>query len=167
MPSDLTVVVPTIGRRTLTRTVDSILDQTVPCEYLVVSDLARNGTGPTQNLACESVATTYVGFVGDDDRLDIRYHEWMLDVGEFDLLVFTMQYPGGVILPQSGTEPGDLSFGSVGGSYVIRTELVRAHPFITEDATAGLNEDWWMIRTLRDAGAKVVVSPRIAYFVRH
>lgn len=85
----LTVVVPTIGRPTLSRTLASLWMQTVPVEFVVASDVARLGCGPTMNRATRAATTEYVGYVADDDRLDERYHEWFCDENDdSDLFLF-------------------------------------------------------------------------------
>ena len=165
MSSDLTIVVPTIGRATLWRAVASVLCQTVPVEFSVVSDRDKHGCAATLNRAVLTVMTPYVAGVGDDDRLDAHFHQWFIEENDdADLFVFTMRYPedwnDGRELPEE-RDPSMWEGGDVGGSYVVRTELARRFPF----ATAA--EDWNMIRTVRDFGFKVQVSERVAYYVRH
>jgi hypothetical protein len=114
-------VVPTIGRPTLQRTLDSITAQTVPCQFVVCSDLGRVGAGPTMNRAMGAVTTGYVGFVADDDTLDPHYVEWFeAENDDADLFIFRMRYENAGTLPAT-SDPGQLHLGNVGGSFVIRS----------------------------------------------
>jgi hypothetical protein len=159
----LTVVVPTMGRQTLSRTLASLWMQTVPVEFVVASDVTRLGPGATMNRATRAVTTEYVGYVADDDRLDERYHEWFLaDNRDADLFIFRMRYEDGGELPTT-TDPYALGPSGVGGTFVIRTRLVtERHNFAT-----GHGEDWEMVRWCLDQGLDVQVSDKVAYLVRH
>ena len=168
MPS-LTVVVPTIGRPTLDVTLRSIMAQTLPVEFIVVSDLDHRGAGPTMNRGASIARTDYVGFVADDDRLDTRYHEWFEwenRTARADLFLFKMRYEGGGTLPTT-TTPAELHLGGAGGSFIVRRSLLWEHSFITEDAPNHVHEDWEMIEWCRQNDKRIHVDERIAYYVRH
>ena len=165
--TDLTIVVPTIGRPTLQRALDSVLAQTVPVEFIVASDVAREGCGPTMNRAVAAVKTEYVGFVADDDRLSVHYHEWFLEENPgADLFIFTMRYEDGHELPRI-TNPDGLIHGEVGASFLMRTEVCREFPYVKEVVEQGYNEDWEMISAVRTAGYRIHISQRVAYFIRY
>lgn len=165
---NLTVVIPTIGRTTLMRSVRSVLYQTVATELVVVSDVDESGcAGTTMNRGMANVETEWVAFLGDDDRLDVRYHEWfnLQYDGTADLFVFRMRYPewwrDGLVLPEI-MDPALWHLGDVGGSFIVRAELVREHPFMTDPC-----EDWNLIETLRDLGRSIQVSESVGYLIRH
>ena len=61
MTTAFTIVIPTIARFTLQRTIDSARAQTVPCELVVEHDPDRTGCGPTLNRALERVRTEWFG----------------------------------------------------------------------------------------------------------
>lgn len=169
MPGDLTVVVPTIGRPTLSRTLASLWMQTVPVEFIVASDHHKMGAGPTMNRATRAVTTGYVGYVADDDRLDERYHEWFIDENrDSDLFLFRMVYEeGGQPLPTT-SDPALLHLSGAGGTFILRTSVItERHNFVTERPAEHYHEDWEMVQWCLNNGCKVQISERIAYYVRH
>jgi hypothetical protein len=165
----LTIVVPTLARPTLSRTLASLWIQTVPVEFIVASDVRKMGCGPTMNRATQAVTTEYVGFVGDDDRLDECYHEWFLDENrDSDLFIFRMRYEdGGQELPTT-SDPELLHLGGAGGTFILRTSVVTdRHNFVTERPHEHYHEDWEMIQWCINNGLKVQISGHVAYYVRH
>ena len=162
----LTVIVPSIGRPSIDRTIHSILAQTVPVQFVIASDVERDGAGPTMNRAASIAKTPYVGFVADDDRLDTHYAEWFAEENDgADLFIFRMTFDNGGVLPAS-LDPADLYHGGVGGSFIMRTDLLAEIPFIREEIPS-IHEDWEMVLAVREAGHKIQVSERVAYFIRH
>lgn len=165
----LTVLIPTIGRPTLARAMQSVASQTVPTACVVEHDPERTGCGPTLNRALPKVATPWVATMGDDDALHPQYAELLasLDHSSVDLFVFRMEYPDGSRLPLA-TTAADLRFGQVGCSYAVRTDLVRElGGWIDEPCSPVLAEDWELIQAARRAGARIEVVHRVVYYVRH
>ena len=166
--SDLTVVIPTIMRRTLPRTISSVLDQTILFDDVVIERSTSEFCGVTQNAGVARVTTEWVGFCHDDDTLHPMYHEWFDDEckPDTDLFVFVMEFGSngplgpGLRLP-SKKDPATWQLGDVGISFVMRTQLCRQIRFTNRVA-----EDWMMIEAVRDRGCKIQVSQRVAYFVR-
>jgi hypothetical protein len=165
----LTVAIPTIGRPTLLYAIQSVLAQTVPTDLVIVCDHKplADGPGPKLNQDVAATRTEWMAFLGDDDRLDVHYHEWLREiiVPEVDVIVFTARYPDGGTLPTT-TELGQLDAnGGAGYALAWRTELARDHPFVAE--TPGVHWDKAALDTWRAAGARVAISSRIAYYIRH
>lgn len=181
-----TFIVPTMGRDTLRRALDSIIAQTDPDwdAHIIGDGLGENWTPPwihqrmlwsntpsklgagnrggmLRNHALSTAVGQWFAFLDDDDRMDIHYLEWLrVESKDKDLVVFHMKYPDGTVLP-----PGDhLSLGSVGISFAVRSEFQRQHNiwFVPSEI-----EDWIFIETALKMGARVKVSPHIAYYVRH
>lgn len=164
--SDLTVVIPTIMRPSLVRAIDSVMGQTIPTELVVVSDVGRMGTGPTMNRATFAVSTPYVGFLGDDDTIVWTYHEWFEEENDgCDLFIFPMEYADGGVLPKT-TDPSELRFSEVGGSFILKREVVQDFGFVREDPARHYHEDWEMIDAVRAAGGRIQISERVGYHVR-
>jgi glycosyltransferase involved in cell wall biosynthesis len=164
--NNLTIVIPTINRSTISNTVKSIEDQTIPCEYVIEKDNGLTGCGPTMNRAIAKVKTEYVGFVGDDDTLDPKYVEmFLVENDDCDMFIFKMQYITGRILPEHDNV-SSYSLGEVGGSFIIRKSLIEKYPFVRERREKSYHEDWEMIKTLRDNGYKIQVSRSVGYFIR-
>lgn len=162
----LTVLIPTLGRDTLERAVDSVKTQTVPCEVIVEYDPTRTGAGPTLNRMLPHVRTPWVATMGDDDELDPRYAELLAAQDQtLDLVIFQMRYQDGRVLP-THTEPAHLAFGGVGCSYAVKTEVARRIGWIREPCHSLLAEDWEMIRTVREMGGNIRIVPQVTYYVR-
>lgn len=164
--NDLTVIIPTIGRSSLAAAVASVAAQSVPTGLVVEFDHERTGCGPTLNRAVGLVETDWVLALGDDDELTPDCAALVADNGAgADLIVFQMRYPDGRVLP-TVTDPEQLSFGTVGASYAVRTWMARQIGWIDEPCTPTLAEDWEMIFAVRNLGHRVKVIPRVAYLVR-
>jgi hypothetical protein len=166
----LTVAIPTIGRPTLLYAIQSVLAQTVPTDLVVVHDHEplTDGPGPKLNQAVAASRTRWMAFLGDDDRLDVHYCEWLLEMTaqrDADVVVFTSRYPDGGTLPTT-TELRQLdACGGAGYALAWRTDLARDHPFVAE--TPGCHWDKVALDAWRDLGARVTISSRIAYYIRH
>lgn len=156
----LTIIIPTIGRSTLFRAVESVEAQTIPTKYVVQVDEVENGAAITRNQAIQTVQTNWVGFCDDDDYLDPHYHQWLKKYQQTaDLVIFQMQRPDGMILPDH-TSVNKLAYNWVGISFAIRTELAKAFPFKNM-----VGEDWDMITTMKQAHKNIVIAPEVAYFI--
>lgn len=160
----ITVLIPTIGRDTLMRAVDSVLAQTVRCEVHVLHDKERIGPGPMLNRMLPFVHTPWVAGLADDDSFEPHFAKLVTQQPQdVDMLVFQMRYPDGRVLPWT-TNPDELTFGGVGASYVTKTEMARKVGWI--DRPYPEPEDWPMICAVREIG-KIVVVPEVVYRIRH
>lgn len=181
-----TFIVPTLGRDTLERTLRSLSAQTEPSwQALVIADCVENFAPPriddriyfvnlktrhgggnqsglVRNHGLTNAAGQWLCFVDDDDSLDPHYLEWLKEEGpEKDIVVFRMRCgPGGFILPPNN----ELHSGSVGISFAIRRSFQKE-----KDVWFPNNpqEDWIVLSNAIGAGARVKVSERVAYLVRH
>jgi hypothetical protein len=187
-----TFVIPTIGRSTLGRTKQSLLDQTDPdWKAVIVADnlpralpvhdsrivmiwtLSKLGashfSGMVRNRGMTLADSDWIAFVDDDDRLDEHYVEWLRqEATGHDLVVFRMRYSppredGVAVLPRS-TNVSGMGAGEVGISFAVRTTFQRQHDiwFRNEEF-----EDWLFIKRCLDAGARCKISEHVAYYVRH
>jgi len=163
----LTVLLPTLGRPTLDRAVQSVEAQTVPCDLIVEHDTDRIGAGPMLNQMLPRVTTPWVHTFADDDTLEPTFAELLAEQDQAaDLIVFQMRYENGTVLP-TVTDPADLRFGAVGCSYAVKTHLARRYGWIREPCSNMLAEDWEMIRSVRDNGGVIRIVPEVVYRVRH
>lgn len=160
----ITVLIPTVGRSTLQRAVNSVLAQTVPCDLRVAYDADRLGPGPMLNRMIEGVSSRWTAGLADDDSLEPRFAELVAQQPQdVDMLVFQMRYANGSVLPAT-TDPAALHYGGVGASYVVKTEMARTVGWINEPYPAA--EDWPMVSAVRDRGT-VLVVPEVVVRVRH
>ena len=155
----LTIIIPTIGRPTLRRAIQSVEQQTVPTNYIVQVDEMEDGAAITRNHAIQTVKTNWVGFCDDDDYLDVHYHEWLKGYKNFDLVVFSMVRPEGIVIPDH-TDIDRLAYNWVGISFALRTKIAKAFPFQNM-----IGEDYDLIMRVKAAGNRVKIAPNIAYFI--
>lgn len=185
-------VIPTMGRDSLERSVDSLYAQTnedwnaiiIPDpEYdtgLQVAEMEKiqivepptmysGSAGLLRNHGLEFVTGHWVAFLDDDDAVDPRYVEHLAahvkDHPRVEVLVFRMNDPKLGILPP--LDFPHLVPTLVGISFAYKAELIdEGYRFLKEDPTVRRHEDWDMISQLRDARKKFFISPHIDYKVR-
>lgn len=181
-----TFVIPTIGRDTLRRTLQSVIDQTDPdWNAIVVADgltadwtppwmhtrilhahtLKRLGVnnhgGMARNHALSNYVGAWVAFVDDDDRVDPNYVRWLKeDSKDRDVVVFHMRLPDGGVLPAGDA----LGCGGVGISFAVRGEFQKQNNLWFVPSSI---EDWTFLEHCMNFGARIKVSDKIAYYVRH
>jgi glycosyltransferase involved in cell wall biosynthesis len=182
----ITFIIPTIGRDTLTRTLQSLFDQTDPdWSALVIGDHVdggisnlpqdnrvwscnlpvRRGTsnhgGQVRNVGIAIALSEWVGFVDDDDRLDPRYVETVRkEASDCDLWIFKMKYPDGLVLPPGG----EISGGQIGISFSIRMAFVSDKGVWFNNSS---DEDFTFINNCQKFGARVKISKDVGYYIRH
>jgi glycosyltransferase involved in cell wall biosynthesis len=142
----VTFVIPTIGRDTLVRTVESLRAQTDDdWRAVIVADGRRAGlavaaldvesdritvvtapatgsAGLTRNFALPWIDSVYTGFVDDDDVLEPEYVERLRSANgrlRSDVVVFRMDHPELGVLPDP--EEPRIEWGQVGISFAVRS----------------------------------------------
>jgi glycosyltransferase involved in cell wall biosynthesis len=183
----VTFIIPTLGRPTLKRTVQSLQAQHNPnWEAIIIFDgLAPqpittdrrfrmikipktglfNHAGEVRNQGMKYVKTEWMAFVDDDDTLSPDYIDRLLEESQrktdLTTVIFRMYYPElQQIIPAPDQQ--DLSSGHVGISYSIKSSLYQAgFKFIP-----GPTEDFNLLEAIRQAGQKMVLSPYVTYWIR-
>lgn len=185
-----TFIVPTLGRPTLGRALDSLRAQTNPdWEAIVVGDgvepdrdlirgdrridmscygpgfgsagLVRNFALMRVEMIC-AVPPRWIAFLDDDDHLTPHYVEHLVEQEELhpDADVIVSRMKH----TKLGVLPRPdniLRFGLVGISFAVKAETMQGRKFIE-----GLGQDWGLIEGLLKDGKKIHVSPHIDYLVR-
>lgn len=169
--TQLTIVIPTMHRPTLSKAIASVVYQHERAEMIVVSDLHHSGAGPTRNRGIQAVRTPWVGFLDDDDVLLPDYVPVMQQhMDDADLIVSrivkNLDYSLPLIPEAHITDASQLKRGMVGISYCVRTELAKSNPFVNEFAY-GEGEDWEFINRLREQGYRINIIPDVLYDYRH
>lgn len=179
MPSDITVVIPTVAprRERLRRALRSVADQTLPPAAIVVEeDVERCGAAFTREAGTARVATGRVAYLDDDDEFDPQHLERLAAV--MDETGADLVYPWFMVVDSTGSpqplwDPFPHHFGRPWDNadpvqfpvtFLARTDAVREAggwaPLPAEDQPAGYpGEDWRLILALAAADAKIVHLP--------
>ena len=156
----VTIVIPTIGRPTLQRAIDSIENQTIKTKYIIQKDLGHWGAATTRNFGMSRVLTLWVGFCDDDDYLDPNYNKWFIEESAGnDMVIFRMKNSPVDSIPDH-QDVDKLEFNKVGISFAVKTTLANKIQF--KDM---IGEDWAFIQAVKKAGYKIHISKHIAYFI--
>lgn len=184
--AELTFIIPTINRPTLSRAVQSLTSQTNQNWYaIIIGDgvkpslqpdrrihttfiTPQGSPGLVRNAALPLVVTPYVAFLDDDDELMPGYVETFYSHfdDQPDIIIQKMSnlHPDGKRseIPFS-TDPQKLEYGHVGINFAVKTNILRRHPFIHHGTQ---NEDWEFIQWCRDNNCSIVIVPSLGYVVR-
>ncbi len=182
----VTFIVPTLGRSSVRRTVQSFLDQTdwdwkaivtgdgvkPNIEYKNDSHIIINQcehkshAGLVRNEAMKLDSTDWIAFCDDDDYLDPRYvsslKEYSTKHPECDIIIFSYkdQSNGNIQPPRSIGQ--DLIYCNVGISFAVKTDFVIRSG---AEFPAFSTEDFGFLDYCRNHGAKYFVTHDIKYYV--
>ena len=189
VPTDgnITLIIPTIGRDTLSGTLESLIAQTNPdWKAIVVFDgisptisapdprihlmeIPKKGNaGFVRNEGIKVATTEWIGFVDDDDTLTPDYVEcFKHEKRRADVIIFRMKKPDGTIFPLPNDT--DFKFMEVGISFCYkRTLAINRKLFFknVEGLIPGICEDWGLLDRLRNTLVNIYLSQNITYLVR-
>jgi len=182
----ITFIIPSIGRDTLRRTLDSLIGQTIPTWNAIVvfdgisatinipdtrirfMEIEKKGNaGFVRNEGIKEATTEWVGFVDDDDILTPNYIEcFNREKNNKDVIIFRMKTPDGKIFPLPGDT--DFKFGEIGISFCYKRIFAvnRGLMFKNVDGlVSGIGEDWGLLDRLRSALARIYMSIHTTYHV--
>ena len=180
----ITFIIPTIGRNTLNRSINSLLYQSNPnWKAIVVFDgippssfnddriksisINKSGklnhAGLVRNEGIKNCDTEWIGFLDDDDTISKDYVERFNE--EVNLnpdaksIIFRMKCPShsNDILPQ--LQHNNFILDRVGISFAMRKDL---NLFFEPSG----REDYHLLDKIRSGKNKMVISPYVTYFVR-
>jgi len=181
--SALTFIIPTIGRETLSLTLQSLKNQTITnWKAIVIFDgieptiyetdpritiiktpiklgQGYNSAGLVRNYGIKFVNTEWVAFVDDDDSITPNYIESFLSELwlDPDVIIFRMTLDDRVCPSIDST---NFFIKNVGISFAVKTELVSKFIFIPS-----IEEDFEFLDKVRLKNYKIVLSPYITYTV--
>jgi glycosyltransferase involved in cell wall biosynthesis len=181
----ITFIVPTIGRETLSRTIQSILKQTSEnWNCIIVYDgiepqefeddristiktekiggfTQLHGTaGLVRNEGIKLVTTQWIGFVDDDDTIHPQYVETLENnYQEYDLVIWRMKYKNGLVIPRL-TDP-NIYYGNVGISFSYKNK----GNFLFEKNWDG--EDFTFVDNLIKNKFNYIITPNVYYNINH
>lgn len=182
----VTFIIPTVGRSTLARSLDSLLAQTNShWDCVVMGDgvdpaLAAPGYDDDPRIHFEHMAhehheatmrnagvakalSAWVAWLDDDDTVHPNYVQWLSEAVEEDPLRDVVMFRQTKLLDNGEvlvfpSRPA-VVWGNVGISYAVRHELALRHPF-----KRSLHEDLLQLVALEANNARIYFSPHIAYF---
>jgi glycosyltransferase involved in cell wall biosynthesis len=181
----ITFIIPTVGRDTLERTVNSLINQTNPnWKCIIVFDGVESkefddnriislssiklghftnihGTsGLVRNEGIKLVDTEWIGFVDDDDTIHPDYVGTLYDKYlSYDLVIWRMKFNNGIIVPRFDDE--SIYCGNVGISFSYRNK----GDFTFETNWDG--EDFSFVENLIKNEFNYIITPEVFYNVNH
>lgn len=182
----ITFIIPSLNRSTITRTVDSLLNQTNPnWKCVIIYDgvdgitfnderisttkinkfgvvgVVHGQSGLVRNKGIEMVDTEWIGFLDDDDTIHPDYVKTLSEKYlDYDFVVWRMIYFGGVILPP--LQNNDLLFGNVGISFCYKNKFDN---LLFDNNRDG--EDFDFLIKLKKLTDNWTITPEVYYNVRH
>ena len=182
----ITFIIPTIGRATLSNSIQSLLNQTNNnWEAIIIFDgikpnieindnrikvlqidkkgRDKNSAGLVRNIGMKYVNTNWIGYLDDDDYLandyiNCFYNELKLNP-DMDVLIFRMNDKN-KILPELETD--NFYLNHVGISFVIKKKIFDNNLIFIPSS----GEDFEYLNLIRNNNYKIIISPYIKYFVR-
>ena len=194
MPPLVSFIIPTLGRWSLRRTLESLVAQNDDdWEALVMVDAGADlyameyadlgekisfwfppvtgSAGLLRNEGVRLAQGMWVAWVDDDDWIDEDYVSLLSDhihEEDPDVVVFRMLDPRLGVLPRPDNV---LTRGPVGISYALRRDVMLNYQFIAENTTGPLetwrHEDITLLNAVKDDGYEIYLSPFVTYYVRN
>lgn len=186
MNNEITFIVPSMNRPTLTRSVESLLNQTNPnWKCIIIYDgvdglnfddkriksikIEKTGvmgqfngqSGLVRNYGLVLCDTNWIGFLDDDDTLHPGYVNLLFEkYSDYDFVVWRMKDTSGRVFPRLDYE--DLIFGNVGISFCYKNKFENL-----SFESNGDGEDFVFISELKNLSSNYIITPEVYYNIRH
>jgi glycosyltransferase involved in cell wall biosynthesis len=189
MKKKVTFIIPSINRKTLTRSINSLINQTNEnWECIIVyddvdgptfddpriktiktnsklgalSDGNHGVSGIVRNVGIEMCDTEWIAFLDDDDTIHKDYVKTLYEkYSEYDFVVWRMLFNNGAVTPSSTAKVG-FRFGHVGISFCYKNKF--------DDLKFDSNrngEDFDLVKKLEVLTNNYIITEEIFYYVRH
>lgn len=178
--SFITFIIPTIGRESIHRAVDSLHKQTDSDWSAIINFDGTNPNidstdkiqiikstkigiaGKVRNAVFPKVESEWVGFLDDDDYLKETYVEKLKTYScELDLVIFSMQWTfTGRIIPRIGTQI--LECGDIGISFSVRNDFIQQNNIMFYDSVL---EDYDFLQKCIKNNARYKITHDVQYYV--
>ncbi len=183
----ITFIIPTIGRETLQKAIQSLVDnESKIWKAIVVFDGIpilsfphpsilsisipkvgfKNCAGDVRNKGIKLVTTEWIGFLDDDDTITqdylYRFQSELDNHPNVDVIIFRMINTDDRVIP---SHTSHLSIGNVGISFAIKSKIFQ-------NQTIGIKfepnayEDFHLLDRVQKLGYKIHISNFITYLVR-
>ena len=183
----ITFVIPSIGRKTLYRTLKSIKNQYIKnWNVFIIYDGIKNilnknilkdkriqfyelkktgkknNAGTIRNFGLSKCNTKWVGFLDDDDTISPDYiNKFLFEINKYkyiDCLIFRM-YSKNRIIPNKYTNK--IKITDVGISFIINKKIYKKITFIPSNS-----EDFDYLKNIKKYNYNILLSNFVSYFVR-
>lgn len=185
----ITFIIPTIGRESLTKSIESLLNQDdnnwnaiiifdgikknidiINDKIKIIEidkigiDTIKNAAGLVRNIGIKNVEnSTWIGFLDDDDYLSPQYisnlKNEILNNDKIEICIFRMAYKNGTVLPSKNDR--NILFKRVGISFAIKKYVSESLLF-----TNNPFEDYLFLKNAQNKKFKILISSYVMYFVR-
>ena len=171
--TDVAVITPSLPRRhrLLAEAISSVAAQTIPVEHLIYSDEILS-VSEKRNRLIQCAGTEWVAFLDDDDLLDVRHIETLLEhASNADVVIPHCRFQGPPLPSPACCEgfvnrPFNHADLKDHGIFAI-TVLARRQSILDVGGfPSGDLEDWRLWKTLANAGARFEVGPEVTWTYR-
>lgn len=168
----VTFVIPTIGRESIVRTIQSLKDQhNQNWKAFICGEISyetdderityirhKGSAGENRNQALSRITTEWTAFVDDDDGISPDYVDKLIEESPgYDCIVWRMLRPDLGIMPRYQK----IEWGNVGIHYALKTSLFHQFPFMKRK-----NQDYFQLIQVEEAGYKIKFSDHLLYYAR-
>lgn len=188
--SYITFIIPTLGRQTLSRTIDSIyLQKSNDWKAIIIFDGIKNNlsgkyandkriiilekpktgfinsrnisfAGEVRNYAFDLVDTKWIGFIDDDDVILPNYIEELKKEDDEKKDFILFRMNYDKVVPKIGINT--IIHNEAGISFVVKNEIVKKHNLRFKNDGS---EDFHFLKNMENLGLKYIVSEAITYEV--
>jgi hypothetical protein len=185
----ITFIIPTIGRKTLTNSINSLIKQTIQNwnaliifdgvkniftiedDRIKIIEIEKNGLSDKKNCAGlvrnigvknTSINSKWIGFLDDDDTISPNYIDNLIKEEQLnnpEIVIFRMAYENGYILPNKYDK--NIIRNKVGISFCLKTSIAKNIYFENNPY-----EDYMYLKKLEIQKYKIIISEKVTYFVR-
>jgi len=182
----ITFIIPSLARSTLSRTIDSLLNQTNKSWKCIViydgvdgpkfkdhrvqtfripktgNDTKQMGeSGLVRNFGILNCETEWIGFLDDDDTIHPDYVETLFKKYlKYDFVVWRMLNINGVVIPR--LEKNELVINNVGISFCYKNKF---KDLLFDKNING--EDFYFVEKLLNKTKNYIITDEVFYFIRH
>lgn len=163
-----TFIIPTLGRDSLQRAVDSVVKQ---APFLIQKDVNKEGAGIIRSRLIEKAETEWVSMLDDDDTVTDDYVRRLQEESEAhpeaDVIVFR-EYFMAHLMEEDVTEDHFIwnkpviEWGQIGIAFSVKREVALKYPYRSEPY-----EDLHFVERIAEAGHKIHFSKYLVYRGRH
>jgi glycosyltransferase involved in cell wall biosynthesis len=180
----ITFIIPSIGRESLTKSIQSLVNQTNQnwkciviydgvdgqnfddprIQVIKIDKIGGNSphhgmSGLVRNEGLKICDTEWIGFLDDDDTLHPNYVKDLFEkYSNFDFIIWTMKFSTGMIIPRVNK----IEFGNVGISISYKNKFDNLLFDSNRDG-----EDYDFIKKLLSLSNNYIITPEVYYNVNH